>query len=373
MSYEEAIAQITGPGGPFEIVEAEIRGEPLRVFKNTLPSLRALWDLARARGDQAFLVYEDETWSWAETMRHADALAAALVQRFGVAPGDRVAIAMRNYPEWIAAYAAVTSVGAVAVLLNAWWTADELDFGLRDSGSRVMVVRSGGAALPAGVERYEDAVALGEPMPDVAIDPHADATILYTSGTTGRPKGAVSTHHAVLSALLCFGCQAAVRSVLLPETAPQRKDPTSFILAVPLFHVTGCVPVMLSCVAAGCKLVIMHKWSAERALELIERERITNFVGVPTMSWDLLESRDFARRDTSSLKSVGGGGAPAPPELVRRIDRGFRNAGPGIGYGMTETNAYGPQNAGRSTCGDRRAAAARCPWWRSASRTTGAL
>jgi long-chain acyl-CoA synthetase len=368
LTYEEAIAQITGPGSPFEITESVIRGERLRVFKNTPPSLRTLFDLGRARGEQTFLVYEDESWSWAETMRHADALAAALVHRFGVAPGDRVAIAMRNYPEWIIAFAAITSIGAVAVSLNAWWTADETDFGLRDSGSRVLiadperveraastlaalgiravVVRSRGAALPAGAERYEDAIALGTPMPAVAIDPHADATILYTSGTTGRPKGAVSTHHAVLSALLCFGCQAAVRNLLAPDTETQKKVPTSFILAVPLFHVTGCVAVMLSCVAAGCKLVIMHKWDAERALELIERERITNFVGVPTMSWDLLESPEFARRDTSSLKSVGGGGAPAPPELVRRIDRGFRNAGPGIGYGMTETNAYGPQNAG---------------------------
>ena len=368
ISYDEAIAQITGPGSPFETTEALIRGERLRVFKNTPPSLRSLFDLARARGDQTFLVYENESWSWAETMRHVDALAAALVHRFGVAPGDRVAIAMRNYPEWIIAFAAITSVGGVAVSLNAWWTADETDFGLRDSGSRVLVadieraeraaatlsalgiraiaVRSGGAALPAGAERYEDAISLGAPMPDVAIDPHADATILYTSGTTGRPKGAVSTHHAVLSALLCFGCQAAVRGLLNPETEQQKKYPTSFILAVPLFHVTGCVAVMLSCVAAGCKLVIMHKWNAERALELIERERITNFVGVPTMSWDLLESPDFARRDTSSLKAVGGGGAPAPPELVRRIDRGFRNGAPGIGYGMTETNAYGPQNAG---------------------------
>ena len=367
-SYEEAIAQITGPGSPFEISEAVIRGERLRVFKNTPPSLRSLWDLARTRGDQTFLVYEDESWSWAEAMRHVDALAAALVQRFRIAPGDRVSIAMRNYPEWIIAFAAITSVGGVAVSLNAWWTADETDYGLRDSGSRVLIadperleraaatladagigaiaVRSKNATLPAGAVRYEDAVVLGTPMPAVAIDPHADATILYTSGTTGRPKGAVSTHHAVLSALLCFGCQATVRNLLTPETDTQRKYPTSFILAVPLFHVTGCVAVMLSCVAAGCKLVIMHKWNAERALELIERERITNFVGVPTMSWDLLESPDFARRDTSSLKAVGGGGAPAPPELVRRIDRGFRNAGPGIGYGMTETNAYGPQNAG---------------------------
>jgi len=368
ITYDEAIAQLTGPGGPFEITSAEIRGQRYRVFRNTPPSLRALFDTARGRGEQTFLVYEDEVWSFAETMRHVDALAAALVHRYGLAPGDRVAIGMRNYPEWVVAFAAITSVGGVAVSLNAWWTADETDYGLRDSGSRVLiadaeraeraaatlaaldiralVVRSAGAELSAGADRYEDVTLLGTPMPDVQIDPHADATILYTSGTTGRPKGAVSTHHAVLSALLAFGCQAAVRGLLHPETAEQKKDPTSFILVVPLFHVTGCVAVLLSCFAAGCKLVIMYKWNAERALELIERERITNFVGVPTMSWDLLESPDFARRDTSSLKAVGGGGAPAPPELVRRIDRGFRNGAPGIGYGMTETNAYGPQNAG---------------------------
>src|SRR5258706_467398 len=235
-------------------------------------SRAARWS-RRSRGDQTFLVYEDETWSWAETMRHVDALADALVRRFGVAPGERVAIAMRNYPEWIVAFAAITSVGGVAVSLNAWWTADETDFGLRDSGSRVLIphperveraaatlaatgtrpiaVRGGSAALPPGCERYEDAVTPGAPMPAVAIDPHGDATILYTSGTTGRPKGAVSTHHAVLSALLCFGCQAAVRNLLTPEPDPQKRHPTSFILAVPLFHVTGCVAVRLSCVAAG--------------------------------------------------------------------------------------------------------------------------
>ncbi len=368
MTYDEAIARVTGPGGPFEVEPAEIGGRRLVVFKETPPSMRALFDLARARGDQTFLVYEDERWSFDDLVRHVDALAAALVGRFGVAPGERVAIAMRNYPEWIVAFFAITSVGAIAVPLNSWWTAEELDFGLRDSGTRVLVadaeraalaagalrdsgvravvVRSGDAALPDGAERWEDAVALGAPMPEVAIDPHADATILYTSGTTGRPKGAVSTHHAVLSALLAFGAQAAVRSQLMPESEEQRRWPTSFVLAVPLFHVTGCIAVMLSCFAAGCKLVMMYKWDPERALELIERERITNFVGVPTMSWDLLESPDFARRDTSSLKAVGGGGAPAPPELVRRIDRGFRNGAPGIGYGMTETNAYGPQNAG---------------------------
>jgi long-chain acyl-CoA synthetase len=367
MTYAEAIEQLTGPGGPFEIREAEIRGQRYRVFANTPPSLRALFESSRGRGDATFLVYEDESWSFAEVMRHADALGATLVGRYGVRPGDRVAIGMRNYPEWIIAFAAITGVGGVAVSLNAWWTEDELEFGLSDSGSvalvadveraeragpalaklgvRAVVVRSEGAALPAGCERYEDVVVPGQPMPAVDIDPHADATILYTSGTTGRPKGAVSTHHAVLSALLSFGCQAAVRAALVEKAEP-KQHPTSFILVVPLFHVTGCVAVMLSCVAAGCKLVMMYKWSPERALELIEREKITNFVGVPTMSWDLLESPDFARRDTSSLVAVGGGGAPAPPELVRRIDRSFRNGAPGIGYGMTETNAYGPGNAG---------------------------
>jgi long-chain acyl-CoA synthetase len=173
-----------------------------------------------------------------------------------------------------------------------------------------------------------------------------DATILYTSGTTGHPKGAVSTHRAVLSALLAFACRAAINSMIgegAPKTHPY---PTSFVLVVPLFHVTGCVPVMLSCFAAGCKLVMMYKWEPARALELIERERITNFVGVPTQSWDLVECPDFSRRDTSSLVHVGGGGAPAPPELVKRVDRSFSTARPNIGYGMTETNAYGPGNTG---------------------------
>jgi long-chain acyl-CoA synthetase len=122
--------------------------------------------------------------------------------------------------------------------------------------------------------------------------------------------------------------------------------PTSFILCVPLFHVTGLVPVMLSCFLGGYKLVIMYKWDPERALQHIEEEHITTFVGVPTMSWDMLESPEFERRDTSSLLSIGGGGAPAPPELINRIDKGFKKGRPGMGYGMTETNAYGPQNSG---------------------------
>lgn len=365
--WDEAAAEVTGPGGPYELVEADVLGQRLPVFKNAPASLGALFAAARARGSQTFLVYEDERWSFARVMAEADALAHALVHRYGVGPGDRVAIAMRNYPEWVVAFAAITSIGAISVSLNAWWTSDELDYALRDSGSKVVIadaervarlapllgalplavvaVRSEGP-LPAGTECWSDVVVAGAPMPELSLDPDRDATILYTSGTTGRPKGAVSTHRAVLSALLAFGCRNAINVALGAGRPKDHPYPSSFILIVPLFHVTGCVAVMLSCFAAGTKLVMMRKWDPARALELIERERVTNFVGVPTQSWDLLECPDFARRDTSSLLSVGGGGAPAPPELVKRVERSFRAGRPSIGYGMTETNAYGPGNSG---------------------------
>jgi long-chain acyl-CoA synthetase len=186
----------------------------------------------------------------------------------------------------------------------------------------------------------------GAPLPEVAIDPDDDITILYTSGTTGRPKGAVSTHRAVLSALMAFAARAAVGALREP-TEPEPTEPQSaFMLCVPLVHVTGLVPVMLGSFVGGSKLVMTYRWDPDRALELIERERVTHFVGVPTMSWDLLEAPTFAARDTSSLRSVGGGGAPMPPELVTRIDDNFTKGRPALGYGMTETNAYGPQNAG---------------------------
>jgi long-chain acyl-CoA synthetase len=367
LSWDEAVAALTGPGKMFEIAEAEVLGRRQKVFKNTPPSLRALFGAARARGDATFLVYEDERWSFAHVLAEADALGAALAGRLDVKPGDRVAIAMRNYPEWVVAFAAITSIGAISVSLNAWWTTEELEYALRDSGSKVVIAdaerlariaplvgaldlaviaaRSEGA-LPARALRWEDAVVPGTPLPQVELHPDMDATILYTSGTTGHPKGAVSTHRAVLSALVSFACRTAVAAAMGGGTPAGHPYPPCFILVVPLFHVTGCVPVMLSCFAAGYKLVMMHKWEPARALELIERERVTQFVGVPTQSWDLLECPDFARRDTSSLAAVGGGGAPAPPELVRRVDRSFKAARPNIGYGMTETNAYGPGNAG---------------------------
>ena len=374
MRFEDAAAAVTAPGQPFEVTTVTLpAGHQVEVFAHSPPSLREVFGTARERHGAVFLVYEDERWTFPDTMRQVDAAGRVLVDRYGVREGDRVAIAMRNYPEWVMAFAAITSIGAVSVSLNAWWTADELDYALGDCGAKVLVadrerveragatcsrlgiatlgVRLGDGPTPEHTDRWEDvvgaAVAAGAVMPDVAVDPDDDATILYTSGTTGFPKGAVSTHRAVVHALMSFACRGAIDTVRAGTVPDPAAPPPSFILIVPLFHVTGSVPVLLSCFAGGLKLVIMYKWDPQRALPLIERERITNFVGVPTQAWDLLESPEFARHDTSSLVSVGGGGAPAPPELVKRVDGAFSQAKPNLGYGMTETNAYGPGNNGQ--------------------------
>lgn len=301
-------------------------------------------------------------------MAQVDALGSLLVNTYGVVPGDRVAVGMRNYPEWVVAFAAIVSVGAISVSLNSWWTADELDFALGDSAATVLicdkerlalsaptlarlnirplVVRAGDAPIPAEVDRWETVLPLGDAMPVVAITPDMDATILYTSGTTGRPKGAVSTHRAVVNALMAFACRGAVDGIRRPADPTVEALPNSFILIVPLFHVTGCVPVMLGCFLSGAKLVIMYKWDAEKALQIIQDEQITNFVGVPTQSWDLVQHPRFEAFDTSSLRAVGGGGAPAPAAQVELVSTKVKQGGPQLGYGMTETNAYGPGNNG---------------------------
>ncbi len=370
LGYHDAVARVTAPGERFETTDVDIRGITVPLFKNAPGTLRELLSVARTRPDQVYLVYEDERWTFGEVMARVDEIAALLVDDYGVAKGDRVTIAMRNYPEWVMAFAAITSIGAVSVSANAWWTAEELGYGLTDSGSKVLIadreridraaealvehgidaiaVRCEGV-LPERAQHLDDLLTPGAAMPEVDVEPDDDATILYTSGTTGFPKGAVSTHRAVVQALFGFFCRATaerLRKVEGGDPSGGQPDAPCFILCVPLFHVTGCVPVMLSTFATGAKLVMMYKWDPDRALELVERERVTNFVGVPTMSWDLLESPEFDKHDTTSLVSVGGGGAPAPPELVKRVESGFGRGRPSIGYGMTETNAYGPQNSG---------------------------
>jgi long-chain acyl-CoA synthetase len=279
---------------------------------------------------------------------------------------------MRNYPEWVMSMLAIISIGGVSVSLNALWVQDEIDYALADSGASLLIAdveRVSRAIEPSrrlgvrmlevradkpsadDVDQWNAVVVPGPAMPAVDVGWDDDATILYTSGTTGRPKGAVSTNGAIVSSVMAFGSRAAVDVVRAAAAAPQQETseaatPLSFILIVPLFHVTGCVPVLLSCVVSKSKLVMMYRWNAEKALELIERERVTNFIGVPTQSWDLVNSPRFADFDTSSLRGVGGGGAPAPPALVERVAGSVKSGGPTLGYGMTETNAYGPNNSG---------------------------
>jgi long-chain acyl-CoA synthetase len=369
MTFVEANTAVTGPGQIFELIDSEVRGVTMKVFKNAPAHLGQVFAGSRGHGDKTFLVYEDEIITFAQAADRIDALASLLVNTYGVKKGDRVAVAMRNFPEWVMSFAAIISVGAVNVSMNSWWTEDEMDFALEDSGATVLICDQQrfdiGAAscvkknikvlvvraekpLPAGVDKWEEVLPLGDKHPGADITPDDDATILYTSGTTGRPKGAVSTHRAIISSIMAF----SARNTIFQMSGTKLKDvdgpevPTSFILIVPLFHVTGCVPVMLSCFVAGLKLAIMYKWDPEKALEMIEREQITNFVGVPTQSWDLVNSPAFEKYDTSSLRAVGGGGAPSPTSLVGKVNDKVKNGNPQLGYGMTETNAFGPAITG---------------------------
>ncbi|MBN1093065.1 AMP-binding protein [Blastococcus sp. TML/M2B] len=374
------MAQVTSPGQMFELAPwTRPDGVTYEIFKNAPPSMREIFALCRAHGDAPYLVFGEERRSFNQTFAEADAFAAALVERYGVQKGDRVAIAMRNFPEWVEAFIAILSIGAISVSMNAWWTEDELDFALEDSGATVIVADEQRAALAAasarrlgartvvvrasapieGADRWEDVVVTGTPLPDVTVDPEDDATILYTSGTTGRPKGAVSTQRALVNTVMGFLARGAVAALVTPPEDPDA-PPGGAILAVPLFHVTGCVAVMLGSLVAGRKLAIMYKWDPEAALKLIESERLSAFVGVPTQSIDMLQHPRFAEFDTSSLLSVGGGGAPTPPALIANIDNSFKAATPGFSYGMTETNALGPSLAGQEAL-DKPMAAGRVP------------
>ena len=375
-SVAEVRAELTAPGQLFELEAVTALGRPARVWKNAPPTLRSVLDLSSLHGDKTLIVYENERYSFAEHHRQASAFAHALIDRFGVEKGDRVAIAMRNFPEWMVAFWGAAAAGAIVVPLNAWWTGPELEYGIKDSGAKILIVDEERAErlrpysdlgldsivvvratrpLQEDELSWEDAVgdvsAVTAP-PDVPIEPDDDATIFYTSGTTGFPKGALGTHRNICTNVmsLAFGFMFAAErkgdggadAAALVESATEM----STMLSVPLFHVTGCHAMMLSAVAFGTKLVMMHKWDPDRALELIERERITTIGGVPAMVWQLLESPKFADADISSVKSIGYGGAPAPPELVRRIEELFPGRVPTNGWGMTETSSTCSTNSG---------------------------
>jgi long-chain acyl-CoA synthetase len=367
MSIAEAHALLTAPGTKFETETVDIRGVPTRVWKNAPPTLRFLIEASRAHGDAVFTIYEDERVSYEATYRAVAALAARLVA-IGVGPGDRVALAMRNLPEWPVAFFAATAIGAIMVPLNAWWTGGELEYGLFDSGSTVLIVDDERhrrliehyPALPAlkhilvaraaepldGIaSRIEDVI--GTPhdwaaLPDAALPPATiatddDATIFYTSGTTGAPKGALGTHRNLMTNILSGG-YAGARSFLRRGEAPPEPTPRVGLTVIPLFHVTACSASMMGTIATGSTMIFMRKWDTIRAMEIIEREKVNLTGGVPTIAWQLLEHPDRDKYDISSLEAIAYGGAPSAPELVKRIYTEF-GALPGNGWGMTETMA----------------------------------
>ena len=355
--------ELTAPGAPFEVTEVEVRGVRLRAYAGAPPSLREIWLGSAAHGDADYLVYRDERWSYADAHRDVASVARWLMAQ-GVGPGDRVAIAMRNYPEWMLAYWATVSIGAVVVGMNAWWTGPELLYGVQDSEPKVMIcdaerlerflpsraeappcqlvaVRCEGA-LPDDVVPWSALLGENGGLPDAAIDTDEDACIFYTSGTTGRPKGAQLTHRGCVNNLMSLAFWNTAQVLTAQRTGkaePSEAGPVKLaaLVATPLFHVTANNCIAHSATAVGGKLVLMHKWDAGEALALIERERITNFSGVPVMAREILAHPDFAKTDTSSLKALGGGGAQLQPDLVAKIDSTVKTARPNTGYGMTET------------------------------------
>jgi long-chain acyl-CoA synthetase len=373
MSIQQAHAILTAPGMPTEIEEIEIRGLKTRVWKNLPPTLRSIVQMSRVHGDRIFMVYEDERVSFEAFHRAVAAFAAELASQ-GVGKGDRVSVIMRNIPEWVVAFYAAASLGAVVTPLNAWWTGPELEYGLTDSGTKVVVMdreryermtqhlpncpdlvrvyvcRERDEIAHPLVTKLEDVIGAPEswkdlpdqPLPTVEIAPDDDATIFYTSGTTGKPKGALGTQRGVNSNIMAAGL-AGARTFLRRGETPPAPDPDgpqrSSLISVPFFHVTGCFAVLNPSLFAGAKLVMMRKWEAIRAFELIEREKIQSAGGVPTIAWQLIEHPARANYDLSSLESVAYGGAPSAPELVRKLREVFPKSMPGQGWGMTETCA----------------------------------
>jgi len=383
MSIEQAHALLTQPGSMFEIGEETVRGVRMKVWKNAPPTLRHVFDLAAAFAARDHLVYEDERATVGQARGAAIALARQLVDD-GVKPGDRVAIIMRNLPEWPVAFWAGVLAGAIVTPLNAWWTGSELEYGLKDSGSSILIVdneryerirehlpncrdvrkvyvsRGKEEIADPSVKRLESVIGpvsawsrhAGNEMtrdedPFPLGGPDEDVAIFYTSGTTGQSKGAIISHRNIISNMF-NAASAQARAFLRRGEAPPTPDPTLpqkvFLISVPFFHATGCFAVMIPAMMGGHKLVMQRRWNADEALPLMERERVTHFGGVPTIAWQVIEHPRIDEYDLSSVESVSYGGAPAAPELVSRILAKFAKALPGQGWGMTETSATASSN-----------------------------
>jgi long-chain acyl-CoA synthetase len=364
MHYKElqaAHAELTGPGGAFEIIETEILGRRIRDFKNRPNSVREIWLSTAQFSDRDYIVYQEERITYGEAHRIAASVAGWLFEQ-GVRPGDRVAIAMRNYPEWMLIYWACTSIGVAVVGMNAWWTETEMAYGINDAQPKfvfvdaerlarikdnpeiehrpgLITVRIDGSV--DGTIDWNEIIRETRALPEIDVDPDSDACIFYTSGTTGFPKGAQLTHRGCVANLLNMQ-YAAASAMHAVESAtgvgpPENPPLPVALITTPLFHVTANNCGAYRVTAMGGTIVLMYRWDAGEALRLIERERVTSAGGVPVMGRELINHPDFDKTDTSSLMAISCGGAQVPPDQVQKIDDQIATARPGTGYGMTET------------------------------------
>ena len=367
---KEIVAAHKAPGAELAVHTEVIDGLELPVFTNVPANLGKLYELGLQDPDLPFLVYQNERFSFGEAIDLSRRLGRVLLENYGIARGDRVAICGRNSTEWCISYMAITSIGAIVVPMNSWWKGPELEYGLRDSGSRlviadltrfhaiepyiaelgveVILIKPGSTDDAKHYPEFFKLARSVEPLSQAELDacdvqPDQEASIMYTSGSTGEPKGVLSSHRAIVSALYTWKFVREINEILRPELKEENPKWQPALLAnVPLFHVTGSHAQFLSSFVYLRKFVMMYKWDAGKALELIQNEKISVFHGVPTMAWELMHEEKFAETDLSSLRAVQSGGAPRPPEHLKMMLQKFpERALPGLGYGLTETNAIG--------------------------------
>lgn len=379
-------AALTGPGAPFEVTTEEVAGVETRVYKQRMKSMREVLENSGAFGGKDFIVQGERRLTFSEHLDQAHRVATRLAADFEVKKADRVAILSANSPEWVVAFWAIQTLGAIAVPLNAWWKAEELTYALEDSGTRILICdqrrleavrevlhhldflraifvmgRYEGDGEIGGIEihPFEDLLnAQASRAPDWPVYEDDPAAIFYTSGTTGKPKGSISTQRNIIANLqnvMFFGLlNRMVKPASQSSAGALMQVEMASLLVVPLFHVTGCYATMIIYLATGGKIVLMPPGPFDPvvAMTLIQDEKITSFGGVPTVVQRVIDHPDFDKFDLSTLNQVVYGGAPPPLELARKVRERFPNVsnagGAGMAYGLTETAAIATLNVGDS-------------------------